>query len=298
MKLNTKMIPFARFYLIFENFETVSKLFLDPQHKDKEWYQLQKDFEKSGGKEIGAGGYGKVYTHPKWPYVVKMFTRDDPYLKFARYAYKHPHKSFPKFYGAPQKIIPEFSRNRSMGEVYLSRIEKLHPLTLRTYDEIDKYKNYYTHYRYMVDMEKNARHFFGNTYNYRLNELKHHLADMPENIESALDAMTIVNKEAYARNWGTSDWHINNLMQRDNGDIVLIDPVWEGENPQAVADEQRRIDLDFGDAENIVDQIMSGKTGDIKPRLVRGGELPKKFKKKIKRPKPIVSSENESSWPF
>jgi len=266
-------MSFTKFFFLFENFETVSKLFLDPAHRDKEWFELNKEFEKSGGRHIGSGSYGSVLTHPKWPYVVKMFPKDDPYLKFARYAYKNPHKSFPKFYGAPKKIIPQYTRSRGMGEVYLSRIEKLNPISKEIFHVLEKYKPIYNSYMYMVNHNPNARRFYGTNYQNRLNELKDELKDIPENIRSALDAMNIVNEAGNKYEWGADDWKINNIMQRDNGDIVLIDPVWEGWNPHMEAERQRQ-EYDLADYD------------EDYPPMVRGGELPKKINPKKYKPAP------------
>lgn len=282
------MINFSRYFLLFENFETVSKLFLDPQHKDKEWEELQKEFYATGGRQLGSGTFGTVYHHPKWPYVVKMFTKDDPYLSFARFAYKHPHKSFPKFYGPPKKITPEFSRNRSMGEVYLSRIEKLNPISTRLFEQMDKYKYPYRLYLYMTQREQNARHFYGDSYDYKLREAMDQLSDIPENVLSALEALEIIENESRNNDWGTIDWSSNNVMQRDNGDIVVIDPVWEGHNANAVRREQENIDRDFGNAEDMIAGATNGEGEDIKPKLIRGGERPKK----VKKPKPYKSMLN------
>jgi hypothetical protein len=289
------MINFSRFFTLFENFETVSKLFLDPQHRDKEWEELHKEFEATGGKEMGAGFYGKVYHHPKWPYVVKMFTKDDPYLSFARFAYKHPHKSFPKLYGPPRKITPEFSRDRSMGQVYLSRIEKLNPISTHTFEQIQKYAQPYNQYIYMTEREPMARRFYGNEYDLRLAEVKDHLSDIPDNILSVLDAREIIEKASRDGNWGASDWASRNIMQRDNGDLVVIDPVWEGHNIFAVAREQERMEQDFGGFEDMLDDAMNDR--EIKPNLIKGGVRPKKVPKK----KPFKSmlnipDDNLGSW--
>lgn len=290
-------MTFFQFFILFENFETVSKLFLDPQHKDKEWYDLQQEFEASGGKHLGQGSYGQVLTHPKWPYVVKMFTRDDPYLRFARYAYKNPHTSFPKFYGAPRKIVPEFSRNRSMGEIYLSRIEKLNPINKHTFHLLNEFKTTYDKYRYMTDRSRHAHSFYGDDYRGIIKELEATLKGMPKNIASALDAMHIINTESHNNNWGIEDWKEGNIMQRDNGDIVLIDPLWEGFNSWAAAREQENMNHDFGDALDMITQATRGGTGkDINPKLIRGGELPKQAKRKAPKKSILNVPDSLSDW--
>jgi hypothetical protein len=99
------MISFKEFVLK-EEFDSVSDFLLNPEHRNKTFNQLLDEFEKSGGKFIGSGKYGQVFEHPSWKYVIKVFQNDPEYLSFARFAYRNPHPSFPKFYGPPQRIIP------------------------------------------------------------------------------------------------------------------------------------------------------------------------------------------------
>ena len=108
-----------------EAFETTHDFLLNQDYSDKTFSQLLHDFEQSGGKMIGVGKYGQVFQHPNWNYVLKTFHDDTCYLKFCRFVYKNPHPSFPKFYGLPKKIIPQFKRTRPI--LYYVRIEKLYP---------------------------------------------------------------------------------------------------------------------------------------------------------------------------
>jgi hypothetical protein len=124
----------------------------------------------------------------------------------------------------------------------------------------------------MITNEANAKRFYGTNYENRLAELQNDLKGIPENIASALDAMTIVNLESYKNNWGSDDWKIGNIMQRDNGDIVLIDPVWEGWNPYMEAEKRRQDEFRLYDYSD---------EGEYKAPLIQGGKLPKKIKKKI-----------------
>jgi hypothetical protein len=63
------------------------------------------------------------------------------------------------------------------------------------------------------------------------------------------------------------DMHKGNIMQRQNGELVLIDPLWYGSNPYADADRQRRMETDSMDQQ------------EEEPEMIRGGQLPRKPKK-------------------
>ena len=93
-------------FLLNEEFDKVSDFLLNPEHRNKTFNELLSEFQKSGGKYIGSGKYGQVFDHPNWQYVIKVFPDDPQYLSFARFAYKNPHPSFPKFWGPPQRIVP------------------------------------------------------------------------------------------------------------------------------------------------------------------------------------------------
>jgi hypothetical protein len=62
----------------------------------------------------------------------------------------------------------------------------------------------------------------------------------------------------YANFWeaeaGTPDIHSGNIMQRKDGTIVIIDPVWEGETPYQAYDKWLKSEMDSY-AEEPVDDI-------------------------------------------
>lgn len=120
------MLRFAEFYDLFEEaFDTVSEFFLNPEHSSKTFTQVMREFKQSGGEVLGQGSFGIVLSHPSWPYILKLFPRDDCYLKFVRFTYSHPFPSYPKFYGLPKRILPQFMRGLTMENPYIVRMEKL-----------------------------------------------------------------------------------------------------------------------------------------------------------------------------
>ena len=267
------MSEFRQF--INEAFDTVSDFLLNPAHRNKTWSELFKEFEKSGGKFLSSGTYGQVFEHPNWPYVLKMF-EDSHYLKFARFAYRHPHIGFPKFFGMPQKIIPFYRRSKSRAIVYIARVEKLQEIQdrvmlkeiLSAWQEgvsyIDGLKKGY------ADQEYDKNVWDGPRSNPRVIKIKRfqRVMDIIEKYpqsKNLYEAIYIVENNIKE---SSMDITGRNIMQRSNGELVLIDPVWAGSNPYMDFMQQMRSEI--GDYESEPSE----------PEDLMGGKLPKKIKPK------------------
>jgi hypothetical protein len=118
------------FQLYLEGFETPDNFLLNPENNHKLLNDLETEFISQGGTVLGEGSYGKVYFHPKWNYVLKTFTNDTCYLRFARYSFRNKSPNLPVFYGPPRRIVPNFSRAWSIDKVYVVKMEKLTPLAM------------------------------------------------------------------------------------------------------------------------------------------------------------------------
>lgn len=221
------MISFSEFYLIKEAFDTVTEFMLNPEHSNKDYDQLIAEFEASGGKVIGSGSFGIVYSHPKWPYVLKVFSWDDPYLKFARYAYDNPHPSFPKFYGKPQRVVPHYTRYKDEAKQYLTRIEKLNPVPSGILNKLDVNLMLYFHFKENPQLIKDRMQFM---------KLSSKIKSLPKEIYNLLEGWYLLRRDLSDLN---PDIHPDNVMMRDDGQYVWIDPVWTGnensENPLTAA---------------------------------------------------------------
>jgi hypothetical protein len=276
-------------WLLSEDFDKVSDFLLNPAHRDRDFGDVVHDFEASGGKYIGSGRYGQVFEHPKWPYVIKIFPHDTCYLKFARFAYKHPHPSFPKLYGPPQKIVPFFNREKSWSEVYVARIEKLYPVTdQEMLKEIVKLYDYGLIYFQAVSMGKdvnaeierqvlNPDRQARKTQPYVIQKTKVYdvalgLFDKYPKSKSLFEGLSIVNQNVEC----ALDVHKGNIMQRQNGDLVIADPVWEGSTPYR--DAQAAFDME------------TDRYADYEPEMVAGGQ-------RYKRPKPRKPVKQQWSKP-
>lgn len=69
--------------------------------------------------KLGSGKYGSVFSHPKYPYVLKIFMKDSAYLRWIKFAMDNKNNPYvPKIRGKVVKITPM---------IYAIRLEKLTP---------------------------------------------------------------------------------------------------------------------------------------------------------------------------
>lgn len=216
--LNTIMLSFSSYHdILWEKFDTVSEFLLDPGHKDKDWEQVVMDFKNSGGRILGRGYFGKVFDHPSWPYVLKVFPRDDCYLKFVRFARENPMRGFPFFYDKPRRVLPTFLRGLDMANPYVVRMERLIPVP-----------DGFAVAGRIVDMINEAVGHFGKGYDYRNYGAADHmlLFRTGEYYEPVKAGLLLASSPPVRRTGCWIDLHGENILMRKNGtDIVLSDPV-------------------------------------------------------------------------
>jgi hypothetical protein len=211
------MISFSQYFIIKEAFDTVTDFMLNPEHSDKDYDELVAEFEASGGEVIGSGSFGIVYSHPKWPYVLKVFSWDDPYLKFARYAHDNPHPSFPKFFGKPQRVVPQFTRYKDEAKQYLARIERLNPTPVNVLGLIDNNLMLYFHLKENPKLIQDRTQFM---------KLSSKVKSLPKAVYNLLEGWYLLRRDLPDLN---PDLHGDNVMMRDDGQYVWVDPVWTGD---------------------------------------------------------------------
>jgi hypothetical protein len=237
------MFSFTEYFLIQEAFDTVSDFLLNPEHRDKTFKEVVQEFEATGGKLEGRGTYGKVFSHPQWPYVIKMFTWDDPYLRFARFAYSNPHPSFPKFYGPPKRVVPFFKRYNDDAKIYITRVEKLET---PDHDVLE-----FEDHRTMVNnITKANLYFHYKRYPNALNnftrvqflQLSSWVKSLSKEMYNLYEGMSMILRHP---NLGKPEIHPGNIMIRpSDGQYIWADPVWEGNEPE---DENRNRDDGYSD---------------------------------------------------
>jgi hypothetical protein len=251
--------------LLCEEFERPSGLFNNPAYDDVLWADILKKFESEGGKVEGQGKFGMVLSHPRWGYVLKIFANDDYYLRFIRFAMKHPNRSFPQVLDKPRKIIPHFKRTRETQFLYLVPIEKLYPISKSDWEDI-KYYLYYgpSDNEYAFELSKTMPNWADIIKN--LERLERKYPEM-QRLKSDYDIFRSTPLE------GSEDFTQSNFMKRENGEFVITDPLWQGETPYQTHDRLMRAEMGYND-------------DPVPPEYIRGG-------KKWKRPKRKKTSSPE-----
>jgi hypothetical protein len=279
-------------WLYIENFDTVSDFLLNPLHRNKTFSELMSEFEKSGGTIIGNGKYARVYFHPSWPYVLKTYATDSHYTKFVRFAFQNPHPAFPKFYGKPQNVLPFYRRDRGAVSLYLVRMENLEPLNselkawinprsmldgiyyvkaLKYNEPLTYMASYWPSVKERRKAEKEGVERPSHKEQPRFKNVTDILEKYPKLEKTFLAGLLLMENKV--SEGSSPDYHSGNFMMRRNGDIVIIDPFWEGSSPYADFLAQRELfDMDFDYSEPEQDVI--------------GGRFPKK--KRIKKVKPYI----------
>lgn len=216
-------------------------------------YDLFKMLDERGIKFIGGGQYGDVIAHPSWNYVIKIFS-DDQYLSFVHFAITHPNKHYPKMMRNPLNMHAFYRRLRSdPNKFWVVKIERLYPITdqrLLTF--------------LVRNLEQAACHAVNHSPDKYISEYAK--LEGPNGEIYTGDIWTKVFESypwfkslclAYANTWGhlkgSPDIHSKNLMQRANGDIVIIDPVWEGESPYRAYDKWLKTEMDYQEDQTEVD---------------------------------------------
>lgn len=302
-------------FIMRESFDSISDFMLNPEHRDKKWDELIDEFEKSGGKRIGAGKYATVWSHPSWPYVLKLYSQDNYFTAFVRFAYKNPHPAFPKFIGPPQLVVPFYKRLRSQEKQYLVRMEELNPISQSEFKLIDD--NHHAGVAYVRAVERGDADqmvpdkvypTMGEKEAYRTSrkaaqekgealpqrpearmvQRKAHqkiidLIDSNPNFLKLFEGLRILQDSKLQ---GAPDVHQGNFMKRKNGELVIVDPYWEGANPYQMARDAHASETDaYGDWEPPAESD-----------YIRGGDLRKK--KRVKRQKPNPQSPQYDDVPF
>lgn len=195
--------------MIHENYNTIRDLLKDPT---SDIYNSLKKFKADGGEILGEGAFAIVLTKPEWKFVIKLFVRDDSYLRFVRFSIQNPRSSYPIFYDIPRKVSTNFKHSAlpsTVNNVYLVKTEKLYPISDNEYDDIEFYL------AYKVD-------------DYRM-KLARTVVDKLNRIVKEYPNIDNFQKDFYfairnVKGPKKSDLKQNNIMKRENGIFVLTDP--------------------------------------------------------------------------
>ena len=180
-------MKFKEYYsLIKEEFENLEKFILNPEYSHLELNQIESLFQQKGGKILGQGAFAKVYSHPSWSYVLKLFSDDPCYIRYVKYAMRSNNKHFPVFLDKPRKYLPSFKRQLHSEFVYAVRMEPLQQLGM-SHSDFDDWMN-------------------------EVEFINPSLADAIQDVVRELKGCVM-------------DFHKGNFMMRRDGTIVITDPV-------------------------------------------------------------------------
>ena len=296
------MISFKRF--LFEEGMTPSDILFNPENNDTTWRELVEKFKASGGT-MADSGRAPVMMHPDWDHVVKLFNDDMSYLKFVRWVMKksNPNSAFPIFKDKPRSIVPNYKRGYEDEKMYAARIEELSPISKEDYLDLLEFCD-------TVDADGNNRWY--EMKDKRTLEYEEEHGPNPRTVSQ--DKMIERVKKRHP-NWKDikpaktelvmaglwNDEKQTNVMLRDNGEVVYIDPVWDGVSfAEMQRDAMRDRDGEYHDYDPGYDDP---DYSPPEPPSLQGGEKikRKRIKKKMPTPKPEASptwDDTESEIPF
>ena len=202
---------------IIEDYSTIKSLFDDPKFKNTNVYDALMKFKDDGGTILGSGAFGIVLTNKNWNFVLKIFIKDDSYLRFVRFALKHNRVSYPKFFDIPRKIKVNLKSKvgEPISQLYLVKMEKLNPITKNDFDNIMFYFRYKTKNSNFSSPPKIYSELARIEAKYK--SIKHFNDDfifLMRNIKNIKKSTSM-------------DLHEDNVMRRTNGELVIIDPFYD-----------------------------------------------------------------------
>jgi hypothetical protein len=251
--------------LLYEGrFDTISSFLLNPENRDIEWNQLIAEFEADGGKVLGSGIAAQAFFHPNWDYVLKTYSYDSCYTRYVRLAMNPPFKSsaFPIFYDKPRRVIPQFTRHHSMERIYVVRMEKLinedKSLFFRLEDVVNEKKQFFPLYKDIIEfgLEKALQYSRNQEL---LDQFELHIPIRNNELDFAILSHYLISNESniIPSQYCEFDLHYDNVMQRENGDWVIIDP-YIGEEDGNI-NNKRRDDIAGYNGYNATRKIEGGK---------------------------------------
>lgn len=205
---------------LLENLQGVKK------YHQLTWNELVQELAKVGINSLGKGRFGQVFYKAGWNYVIKVFENDNAYLDYVNFCIENPNPHYPKFIKKPLNMHQFHARTHHAEKMMqVVKIELLQPLKDSWYavnlskifkllnketDEIMLFNDNTQQY----DSYYNINEIFNDFKQYKVEELisaiyaiKHHFPNYK------------------------LDLHLDNLMQRTDGTVVLSDPIYDSTSP-------------------------------------------------------------------
>lgn len=166
----------------------------DFAYKETAWQRFVFELEELGFTRLGRGAYGVVFEKPGYPWVFKVFNNDPGYFTYLNFARNNQNLS------AVPKIKGKFIRIND--NTYAVRMEKLYPVNR---DELH-------------NLLETLRQFFKTDdpvgYQDQIDKLNEEYPD----IAAVMERLTKLGKFYI-------DLHEENIMQREDGSLVITDPL-------------------------------------------------------------------------
>ena len=162
------------------------------------WRDVVNEFmNKHGFKNVGSGVYASVFVSDNYPFALKVFKKESGYITWLKFCKANQNNPFiPKIRGNLVKIH---------DKIYAVRMEILKPIKLREMPEL------------IIGNELNS--LFYKHYLTQKSKIKHLEPTGNKHIDSIVDV--------FRQNVGMIDMHTDNMMKRDDDQIVIIDPFSE-----------------------------------------------------------------------
>lgn len=161
---------------------------------DNAWNKFVFELEELGFERLGRGAYGVAFEKLGYPWVFKVFDNDPGYFAYFNFARQHQNLS------AVPKIKGKYIRIND--KTYAVRIEKLYPVDEHEYHDLIKI------------LGNLLRNVHDDEYKEKVAKLETKWPDIKEVID-LLPSLGI----RYV------DLHNENIMKRDDGSIVISDPL-------------------------------------------------------------------------
>jgi len=207
-----------------------------PTKKINSW-DLISSLEKRGWKFHGSGSFSKVFTNEKYPFVLKVTEEyDRAFAHFAILTHKFPNKHFPVIGNA--KILTDDNGNK----YHLYVMEKLYKLdrtesryfnnNFRLFSTFMNAMNWYDTDKLTIPVIRKTFEFINDENSNGSNFDKDTFKDFLRKNKSLIEALGTVAK--YGK--GQFDIHGDNIMKREDGTLVVIDPLAFYDKPFRIRD--------------------------------------------------------------
>lgn len=191
---------------------------VDPATSAIHSFQSLKHYFKKHGFEHVQNGGTDVFIAPNQKYVVKMVRRDSPSLEYAKFVKQNRNKHYPTIYGIKELDEVHATHRGRDDKNYIVIQERLYHLPREIEYAVDKYllpiseeieRRYDSYDEFLNSIRNNAAKSHGD----------HARSFFPKSFLDAMVQMGDVFDKYF------SDLHGQNVMQRQNGTLVITDPV-------------------------------------------------------------------------